>query len=145
MSSALAVHKPPQRLADIAWQRLLQILEGRAAQLTIVGLEASIGDLQRLAQQHQRQQREDVRQTLIRIIVEERALVTSALGMSAMVFNVGRMLGPAIAGIVLAYLSEAWCFALNAMSYAAIIAALLAMVLDSRVSNAASPHRSSSK
>ena len=70
-----------------------------------------------------------VRQTLIRIIVEERALVTSALGMSAMVFNVGRLVGPAIAGIVLAYLSEAWCFALNALSYAAIIAALLAMRL----------------
>jgi MFS family permease len=70
-----------------------------------------------------------VRQTLIRIIVEERALVTSALGMSAMVFNVGRMVGPAIAGIVLAYLSEAWCFALNALSYAGIIAALLAMRL----------------
>ena len=65
-----------------------------------------------------------VRQTLIRIIVEERALVTSALGMSAMVFNVGRMVGPAIAGIVLAYLSEAWCFRLNAFSHAAIIAAL---------------------
>ena len=59
-----------------------------------------------------------VRQTLIRLIVEDRALVTSALGMSAMVFNVGRMVGPAIAGIVLAYLSEAWCFAINALSYA---------------------------
>ena len=70
-----------------------------------------------------------VRQTLIRIIVEERALVTSALGMSAMVFNVGRMVGPAVAGVVLAYLSEAWCFAINALSYAAIIAALLAMRL----------------
>ena len=70
-----------------------------------------------------------VRQTLIRVIVEDRALVTSALGMSAMVFNVGRMLGPAIAGVVLAYLSEAWCFALNALSYGAIIAALLAMRL----------------
>ena len=70
-----------------------------------------------------------VRQTLIRLIVEDRALVTSALGMSAMVFNVGRMVGPAIAGIVLAYLSEAWCFAINAFSYAAIIGALLAMRL----------------
>jgi MFS family permease len=70
-----------------------------------------------------------VRQTLIRMIVEERVLVTSALGLSAMVFNVGRMLGPAIAGVVLAYLSEAWCFALNALSYGAIIAALLAMRL----------------
>jgi MFS family permease len=78
-----------------------------------------------------------VRQTLIRIIVEERALVTSALGMSAMVFNVGRMVGPAIAGIVLAYLSEAWCFALNALSYAAIIAALLAMRLPPEPARAA--------
>ena len=73
-----------------------------------------------------------VRQTLMRDIVEERALVTSALGVSAMVFNVGRLIGPAIAGLVLAYLSEAWCFVLNALSYAGIIAALLAMRLPSQ-------------
>jgi MFS family permease len=70
-----------------------------------------------------------VRQTLVRVIVEERALVTSALGVSAMVFNVGRMVGPAIAGVVLAYFSESLCFALNAISYGGIIAALLAMHL----------------
>ncbi len=70
-----------------------------------------------------------VRQTLVRVIVEERALVTSALGVSAMVFNVGRMVGPAIAGLALADVSEAWCFAVNALSYAGIIAALIAMRL----------------
>ncbi len=70
-----------------------------------------------------------VRQTLFKDIVEDRALVTSAIGVSAMVFNVGRMVGPAIAGILLVYVSEAWCFALNALSYAAIIGALLAMRL----------------
>ena len=70
-----------------------------------------------------------VRQTLMRDIVEERALITSALGVSAMVFNVGRLIGPAIAGLVLAYLSEAWCFLLNALSYGGIIVALLAMRL----------------
>jgi MFS family permease len=70
-----------------------------------------------------------VRQTLIREIVEERALVTSALGVSAMVFNVGRMVGPAIAGVVLAFLSEAWCFLINALTYFGIIAALIAMRL----------------
>ena len=70
-----------------------------------------------------------VRQTLIRIIVEDRAVVTSALGVSAMVFNIGRMVGPAVAGLVLAYVSEAWCFAINAVCYGGIIAALLAMRL----------------
>jgi MFS family permease len=77
-----------------------------------------------------------VRQTLVRVIVEERALVTSALGVSAMVFNIGRMVGPAIAGAVLAYFSEAWCFVLNAVSYAGIIAALLAMQLPPEPSRA---------
>jgi MFS family permease len=74
-----------------------------------------------------------VRQTLIRVIVEERAVVTSALGVSAMVFNIGRMVGPAVAGLVLAYLSEAWCFAINAVCYGGIIAALLAMRLPAEL------------
>jgi MFS family permease len=69
------------------------------------------------------------RQTLIKDIVEDRRLITSAVAVSAMVFNIGRLIGPAIAGLLLIYVSEAWCFALNALSYAAIIAALLAMRL----------------
>src|SRR5262249_55023610 len=70
-----------------------------------------------------------VRQTLIRDIVEERSVISSALGVSAMVFNLGRMIRPAIAGALLIYVTEAWCFVLNALSYSAIIAALLAMRL----------------
>jgi MFS family permease len=70
-----------------------------------------------------------VRQTLFKDIVEDRNLMTSAIGVSAMVFNCGRMIGPAVAGILLVYVSEAWCFVLNALSYAAIIGALLAMRL----------------
>jgi MFS family permease len=70
-----------------------------------------------------------VRQTLFKDIVEDRALVTSAIGVSAMVFNVGRIVGPAIAGVVLIYVSEAWCFLANAVSFGAIIGTLLAMRL----------------
>ena len=70
-----------------------------------------------------------IRQTLLRDIVADRALVPSAIGVSAMVFNVGRMLGPAIAGVLLIYVSEAWCFVINALSYLGIIAALVAMRL----------------
>jgi MFS family permease len=70
-----------------------------------------------------------LRQTLLKDMVEDRALMTSAIGVSAMIFNVGRMIGPAIAGLLLVYVTEAWCFALNALSYIAIIAALIAMRL----------------
>jgi MFS family permease len=70
-----------------------------------------------------------MRQTLVREIVGDRALIPSAIGVSALVFNVGRIVGPAIAGFMLVYVSEAWCFAVNALSFAAIISALLAMRL----------------
>jgi MFS family permease len=78
-----------------------------------------------------------VRQTLIKDIVEDRQLISSALGVSAMVFNIGRMIGPSIAGLLLVYVSEAWCFVLNAVSYTAIIGALLAMRLPRAAAHAA--------
>lgn len=70
-----------------------------------------------------------LRQSLFKDIVEEKSLLTSAIAVSAMVFNVGRLIGPAIAGFVLLYVSEGWCFLFNAISYAAIIAALMRMGL----------------
>jgi len=70
-----------------------------------------------------------MRQTLFKDIVEDRAMITSAIALSALVFNIGRMVGPAVAGLVLIYLSEAWCFAINAASYLAIVAALVGMRL----------------
>jgi MFS family permease len=78
-----------------------------------------------------------LRQTLIKEIVEERHLISSALGVSAMTFNLGRMVGPSIAGLLLLYVSEAWCFLLNALSYGAIIAALVAMRLPPPPASAA--------
>jgi MFS family permease len=78
-----------------------------------------------------------IRQTLIREIVGDRALIPSAIGVSALIFNVGRIVGPAIAGVMLIYVSEAWCFLLNAVSYGGIIAALLAMRLPREASPAA--------
>jgi MFS family permease len=80
-----------------------------------------------------------IRQTLLREIVEDRALVTSAIGVSGMVFNVGRMVGPAVAGVLLAFISEAWCFAINALSFVAIIGALLAMRLPPAPVSAPAP------
>ena len=78
-----------------------------------------------------------MRQTLIREIVGDRALIPSAIGVSALVFNVGRIVGPAIAGLMLIYVSEAWCFFVNTLSYGAIISALLAMRLPREESRAA--------
>ena len=43
-----------------------------------------------------------------------------------------RIAGPALAGVLVAAVGEGWCFFLNAVSYLAVIAGLLAMVLPPR-------------
>ncbi len=51
----------------------------------------------------------------------------NAVALNAFVINGGRMLGPAIAGLLLTIVTPAVCFFLNAISYIPVIAALLAM------------------
>src|SRR5437868_15243197 len=51
----------------------------------------------------------------------------NAVALNAFVINGGRMLGPAIAGILLTIVSPAVCFYANAISYIPVIAALMAM------------------
>jgi len=51
----------------------------------------------------------------------------NAVALNAFVINGGRMLGPAIAGLLLTIVSPAVCFYANAVSYIPVIGALLAM------------------
>jgi len=69
------------------------------------------------------------RQSLLGAIVEDRALLPSAIGVNSALFNGGRMIGPAIAGVLLTRFSEGICFLINALSFVGIIGALIAMRL----------------
>lgn len=62
----------------------------------------------------------------------------SAIALNSMMFNTARIVGPAAAGVIVAWVGEAWCFALNAVSYLAVIAslALMNVVSPVRVSRA---------
>lgn len=57
----------------------------------------------------------------------------NAIALNASIFNAGRLIGPAIAGVLLAFFGTAFCFSLNAASYLAVIAALLMMRLPQTV------------
>jgi MFS family permease len=71
------------------------------------------------------------RQALIAEIVGREDLMNAiALGSSA--FNVARVVGPAIAGALIATVGVAACFFANAASYLAVIASLLAMRVGPR-------------
>jgi len=51
----------------------------------------------------------------------------NAIALNSSMFNGARIIGPAIAGILVAKIGEGWCFFANAVSYIAVIAGLLMM------------------
>src|SRR5205807_10509205 len=65
----------------------------------------------------------------------------NAIALNSSMFNGARVVGPAVAGILVARLGEGWCFFANAVSYIAVIAGLLMMRVHSpaRASMNASP------
>lgn len=59
--------------------------------------------------------------------VDDRADLANAIALNSMMVNGARVVGPAVAGLVLAVTSEAVCFAINAVSFLAVLASLLRM------------------
>jgi len=53
--------------------------------------------------------------------------LVNAVALNSLLFNVARTIGPALAGIALAYAGPATCFLINAFSYLAVIVALSLM------------------
>ncbi len=68
-----------------------------------------------------------LRQSLLGQLVDDKADLGNAIAVNAMLFNSGRFVGPPIAGVLVAAFGEAMCFALNALSFLAIVGALAAM------------------
>lgn len=55
----------------------------------------------------------------------------NAIALNSLMFNGARVLGPSVAGILLAATSEGVCFLINAISYLFVIASLLMMTMNS--------------
>src|SRR6185295_1811131 len=53
----------------------------------------------------------------------------NAIALNSSMFNGARIIGPAIAGILVARIGEGWCFLANSLSYIAVITGLLMMRL----------------
>ncbi len=56
----------------------------------------------------------------------------NAIALNSSMINGARMVGPAIAGVLVASVGEGWCFLVNAISYLAVIAGLLLMTVDAQ-------------
>jgi len=62
-------------------------------------------------------------------MVEKKQDLGNAIALNSLMFNGARLIGPSIAGIMLATTSEGFCFLLNAVSYVFVIISLLMMKL----------------
>jgi len=71
------------------------------------------------------------RQAFIVELVEKEDLL-NAIALNSSIFNGARVVGPAVAGVLIASIGEGWCFFANGVSYVAVIACLLCMKLKAR-------------
>ena len=68
-----------------------------------------------------------LRQTFVAQMVPSKEDLPAAIAFNGFMQNTGRMIGPTIAGMLLVYFSEAFCFLVNGVSKIAVIIAILQM------------------
>jgi MFS family permease len=73
------------------------------------------------------------RQSLVYEMVDDKDDLPNALALNSSMVNLSRIVGPAIAGIVLESIGDGACFLLNALSFVAVIISLLMMKLPQYV------------
>jgi MFS family permease len=73
------------------------------------------------------------RQAFVSEMVEDRRDLPNAIALNSSMVNGTRIIGPSIGGVLIAAFGEGWCFAIDAISYVAVIASILAMRVAPRV------------
>ncbi|HPS51528.1 MAG: MFS transporter [Bacteroidales bacterium] len=64
------------------------------------------------------------RQSLVMDLIDDKAYVGNAIALNSAIFNGARLIGPAVAGIVIAIVGEGICFLINSVSFIAVLFAL---------------------
>jgi len=75
------------------------------------------------------------RQSFVVEMIEDRRDLSNAIALNSSMFNGARLIGPSIAGLLIAWVGEGYCFLVDGISYIAVIAALFAMRIGPRSAN----------
>jgi MFS family permease len=67
------------------------------------------------------------RQSFLRQMIDDRADLPNAIALNSSMVNLAKLVGPAIAAVLVAAVGEGWCFTIDAISYVAVLGSLLAM------------------
>jgi MFS family permease len=77
------------------------------------------------------------RQSFVVQMIERREDLGNAIALNSSMVNGARLIGPAVAGMVIAAVGEGYCFLIDGFSYVAVIASLLAMRVASPLTHSA--------
>jgi MFS family permease len=72
------------------------------------------------------------RQAFVTQMVERREDLPNAIALNSSMVNASRLIGPSLAGIVIAAVGEGWCFFIDGVSYIAVIISLLLMTVTAQ-------------
>jgi len=72
------------------------------------------------------------RQSSMIDMIEDPKDLPNAIALNSSMVNGARLVGPSIAGLLIAWVGEGWCFFIDGASYIAVIASLLAMHMERR-------------
>jgi MFS family permease len=72
------------------------------------------------------------RQAFVVEMVDDRADLPNAIALNSTMVNASRIIGPSVGGVIISAVGEGWCFALDGISYVAVIVSLLAMRVEVR-------------
>ena len=67
------------------------------------------------------------RQAFLTTMIADRDDLANAIALNSSMFNAARLVGPSVAGLMIATAGEGWCFFVDGVSYLAVIIALVAM------------------
>ncbi|MFL6465777.1 MAG: MFS transporter [Bryobacteraceae bacterium] len=73
-----------------------------------------------------------VRQSFLVRMVDNRDELPNAIALNSSMVNAARLVGPAIAGVIIGSVGEGYCFLIDGISYLAVIVSLLAMHVPSQ-------------
>ncbi len=75
------------------------------------------------------------RQSFVVQMIDRREDLGNAIALNSSMVNGARLIGPAVAGVVIAAVGEGYCFLIDGISYIAVIASLLAMRVSPTLGN----------
>ena len=72
------------------------------------------------------------RQSAMVDMVEDRSVLPNAIALNSTMVNGARLIGPTVAGLLISWVGEGWCFTVDGVSYIAVIISLLMMRMPHR-------------